>query len=271
MTEQCQTQGADAGLTLLLVDGLNILRRCYEANPAPDSVEKAQRSTLNAFSSFRRALVEHTPTHALAAFDYGGVTWRHDAYSRYRENRKPMPEVLRAEIPSFRQMLTEKLGLATACVPLVEAEDVIATVFYKWLAKTSAPCIVISTDKDLAQLMADGALIRDHFVPEWRDAAWARAKFGVEPAQLGDFLALMGDSADDIPGIEGVGPKTAAKLLQEYGTLNAILENMAAIRGKVGECIRAQADSARLSRQLVELKADVSVGVTWNSLQYTGL
>jgi DNA polymerase-1 len=253
---------------LLLIDGLNIVRRCYEANPAPDSANKAKDAARSAFGSFKRALRENTPTHALAAFDYGGPTWRHALYARYREGRKPMPEELRAELPAFKARLTDELGLAVACVPNVEADDVIGTVFTRWMACKAAPAVVVSTDKDLCTLIAQGALVRDHFKPEWRDAAWVQAKFGVGPELLGDLLALMGDSVDDIPGVDGVGAKTAAKLLNEYGSLEALLAGASSIKGKLGERLVEQAGNARLSRQLVALDTAVEVGVTWNGLRY---
>jgi len=261
-----ETQHTANGPALLLIDGLNIVRRCYEANPAPDSPEKAQATSQTAFSSFRRALVEHTHTHALAAFDFGGHTFRHDMYPRYREKRKPMPQELRDILPAFQQRLTEDLGLAVVCIPGVEADDVIGTVHTRWVACKAAPAIVVSTDKDLCQLIAAGALLRDHFKPEWRDADWVFTKFGVAPQQLGDLLALMGDSSDDIPGVAGIGVKTAAKLLTEYGDLESLLAAASGIKGKTGEQLREQAEMARLSRRLVALNTSVAVGVTWNSL-----
>lgn len=262
-----ETQAMLDGPSLLLIDGLNIVRRCYEANPAPDSPEKAQATARTAFSSFRRALTEHPHTHALAAFDYGGPTWRHEIYPRYREKRKPMPKELSDILPAFRQRLTDDLGLAVACIPGVEADDVIGTVHMHWVACKAAPSVVVSTDKDLAQLIASGARLRDHFKPEWRDADWVMAKFGVAPEQLGDLLALMGDASDDIPGVDGIGAKTAAKLLTEHKSLEALLAAAGSIKGKNGERLQEQAEMARLSRRLVALDTSVAVGVTWNNLR----
>ena len=254
---------------LLAIDGLNIVRRCYEANPAVDSPEKARGALTSAFSSFERALEEHNPTHVLAAFDFGGHTWRHDLYASYRQKRTPMPEELREVIPAFRERLTRDLGMPVACVPNVEADDVIGTVVTRWISTKKAPVVVISTDKDLATLMAQGALIRDHFKREWRGADWVMATFGVAPELLADLLALMGDSTDDIPGVEKVGVKTAAKLLNEYGSLENVLSNAGSIKGKLGLKLVEQADMARLSRKLVALDTAVPLGVTWNSLRYT--
>jgi DNA polymerase-1 len=178
-----------------------------------------------------------------------------------------MPDELREVVPGFRERLTRDLGIPIACVPNVEADDVIGTVVTRWLTTKQAPVVVLSTDKDLATLMAQGALIRDHFKREWRDAAWVQAKFGVAPELLADLLALTGDSTDDIPGVEKVGVKTAAKLLNEYGSLETLLDNAGSIKGKLGQKLVEQADMARLSRKLVALDTAVRLGVTWNSLR----
>lgn len=252
---------------MLLIDGLNILRRCYEANPAPDSADKALAATRSAFASFRRALTEHPSSHALAAFDYGGSTWRHALYGRYRASRKPMPQELRDAIPAFLERLTQELGLQVVSIPNLEADDVLATAFLRWAELNAGPAIVVSTDKDLCTLIAQGALVRDHFKPQWRDAQWVQEKFGVQPALLADLLALMGDSSDDIPGVAGIGLKTAAKLLNEYGSLEALLSAAPSVKGKVGERLVAQADLARLSRRLVAFETTVPLGLTWKQLR----
>ena len=252
---------------LLLMDGLNIVRRVYEANPLPESREKVEGAIKSSFGSFKRALNEMEPTHALAAFDYGGQTWRHRLYPPYRANRKPMPQALRDALPDLYDQLADRLGLAVASIPDVEADDVVATVFSRWTATRRGPVIVMSTDKDLAWLMTQGALIRDHFTPEWRDAAWAERKFGIPPALILDFLALMGDDVDGVPGLEGVGRITAAKWLNEHGSLAGVLENAQAIKGKVGQRLRDNLETVRLSRQLVSFKTDIQCGLTWNTLR----
>lgn len=260
------TNGQDD--VLLLADGLNIVRRVYEANPAPDSPEKADGAVRSSLASFRRALVEHRPTHFLAAFDHGGQTWRHDLYPQYKADRKPMPPDLLARIPDIQEQLSA-MGLAHCSVPGVEADDVIPTVGLHWKRTRPGRVIVLSTDKDLAVLLPAGIEIRDHFKPEWRDAAWVQAKFGVPPSLLGDFLALMGDSTDGIPGVPGVGQKTAAKLLLEYGSLEALLARAGEVKGKIGESLRASMAEARISKQLVSFKTDLTLGLTWRSLRCT--
>ena len=252
---------------LLLIDGLNVVRRVYEANPAPDSPDKAQAAVRSSLGSFRRALEEHKPTHILAPFDFGGPTWRHELYPDYRKKRKPMPQELRDVLPALYERLHE-MGVPTISVPGVEADDVLATAFYRWDTAKRGPVTVLSTDKDLTALAADGARVRDHFNLVWRDETWIVEKFGVGPALLHDLLALSGDSSDDIPGVPGVATKTAAKLLNAHGTLDSVLAAAETVKGKLGENLRASLDLVRLARKLVSFKTDLSLGLTWNSLRY---
>jgi protein Xni len=252
---------------LLAIDGLNIVRRVYEANPDEDSPEKAELALRNSFSSFRRLLDTHQPTHVLAAFDFGGATWRNEIYPQYRANRTPMPAVLREQLPEFYNMLS-RLGLKVVCLEGVEADDVIATAVLRWLGEGRGDAIVSSTDKDLHVLISFGALLWDHFKNEWHDRAWVEKKFDVTPEMLTDFLALCGDSTDGIPGVEGIGQKSAAKLLNAYKTLEGIMAGAGILLTTTGQKLRAGRDMAFLSRELVKLKTDVRLGVTWKTLQY---
>lgn len=250
---------------LLAIDGLNIVRRVYEASPEPDSAEKADIALRHALSSFRKLLAAHEPSHVLAAFDFGGPTWRHALYPRYRENRAPMPSFLRNALPAFHDRLGQ-LGLRVVMLPEVEADDVIGTGVLRWLAEGRGAAIVATTDKDLHGLIADGALVWDHFKGEWHDDAWVRAKFGVAPELLVDLLALMGDATDGVPGVSKVGMKTAARLLNAYGDLDAVMAGAGILKTPIGERLRAERDILMLSRELVRLKTDVRLGVTWKML-----
>ncbi len=252
---------------LLAIDGLNIVRRVYEASPEPESDEKAAIALRHALSSFRKLLATHSPTHVLAAFDFGGHTWRHDLYPRYREQRAPMPACLRNALPDFHARLVGE-GLHVLMLPEVEADDVIATGVLRWLAEGRGEAIVATTDKDLHVLIAHGALVWDHFKGEWHDDAWVRNKFGVPPELLVDLLALMGDVTDGVPGVSKVGMKTAAKLLNAYGNLDAVMAGAGILTTPIGERLRAEREILYLSRQLVQLKQDVRLGVTWNMLAY---
>lgn len=254
---------------LLAIDGLNIVRRVYEANPDPDSEEKAETALRNSISSFRRMLDTHAPTHVLAAFDAGGTTWRHALYPRYRETRKPMPSFLKDRLPELHEQLA-KLGVTVVSLEGVEADDVIATAVLRWLTEGRGEAIVCSTDKDLLPLIAHGAQVWDHFKGEWHDNEWVQNKFGVSPDMLVDLFAIAGDSSDDIPGIPKVGLKTAAKLLNSYKNLEGIMAGAGILLDPLGQKLRAGRDSGFLSRQLVSLKTDVRLGVTWKMLRYEG-
>ncbi len=252
---------------LLAIDGLNIVRRVYEASPEPDSAEKADIALRHALSSFKKLLATHEPSHVLPAFDFGGTTWRHALYPRYREQRAPMPAPLRDALPAFHERL-RGMGLNPLLVPEVEADDVIGTAVMRWLQEGRGEAIVASTDKDLHCLVAHGALLWDHFKSEWHDAAWVEKKFGVAPALMPELLALMGDATDGVPGVSKVGAKTAAKLLRAYGSLDAVMAGAGILPGPLGERLRAERDMLYLSLQLVQLKTDVRLGVTWNMLAY---
>ncbi|HZX29117.1 MAG TPA: 5'-3' exonuclease H3TH domain-containing protein [Telluria sp.] len=252
---------------LLAIDGLNIVRRVYEASPEPDSHEKAETALRHALSSFRNLVGAHAPTHVLAAFDHGGPTWRHALYDRYREGRAPMPSYLRDALPAFHERLREH-GLAVVMIPEVEADDVIGTCVMRWLGEGRGDAVVATTDKDLHGLIAHGALVWDHFKGEWHDDAWVRARFGVAPELLPDLLALMGDPTDGVPGVSKIGMKTAAKLLNAYGGLDAVMAGAGILKTPLGERLRAERETLYLSKQLVELKLDVKLGVTWNTLAY---
>ncbi len=253
---------------LLAIDGLNIVRRVYEASPEPDSPDKAEVALRHALSSFRKLLLNHDPSHVLPAFDAGGSTWRHALYARYREQRAPMPAPLREALPAFYERLRE-LGMCVVVIDGVEADDVIGTAVLRWLGEGRGEAIIASTDKDLHGLIAYGALVWDHFKGEWHDAAWVQKKFGVAPEQMTDLLALMGDVTDGVPGVSKVGMKTAAKLLNAYGDLAAVMAGAGILKTPVGERLRAERDMLALSRQLVALKTDVRLGVTWNMLALT--
>lgn len=252
---------------LLAIDGLNIVRRVYEASPEPDSDLKADIALRHALSSFRHLITGHEPTHVLPAFDFGGRTWRHDLYEGYREGRAPMPDPLRAALPGFYESLV-KIGLQPVSLPGVEADDVIGTAVVRWLNEGRGEAIVASTDKDLHCLIAHGALVWDHFKGEWHDHTWVENKWGVPPEQLPDLLALMGDATDSIPGVSRVGQKTAARLLRTYGTLDAIMAGAGILKDTLGETLRKEREMLYLSRQLVQLKTDVKVGVSWNMLAW---
>jgi DNA polymerase-1 len=254
--------------TLLLIDGTNILRRVYEANKdQPDLEEKAQQGILNTTASLRKIVEIHQPTHALAVFDSGGKNWRHALYPLYQSERKPMDAALRNRLPAFYAALIES-GLPVVSIDGVEADDVIATVAKRWLGEGRGDAIIASNDKDLHVLVETGALIWNHFASEWRDAAWIERKFDVPISVFGEYLALTGDATDGVPGVAGIGAKTASKLLRTYGSLEAIMAGAGILKNPLGEKLRNGKEALALSQKLVALKSDVVVGVSWKDLLY---
>lgn len=257
--------------TLLVFDGLNILRRCYEANPAPESPDKAQSAVSVAIASMYRGLREHSPTHSVAIFDHGGPTWRHALYPDYKANRKPMCAFLAAELgPMWERMAGE--GWALMAHPGEEADDTIYGVTEAAIAE-GEEVIVSSTDKDLVRLVALGARVYNHFDREWRDSDFCLRSFLVRPEQLTDFLALMGDAVDNIPGVDLVGKKTAARYLAEYGDLRGVLAaaERGDIKGKVGANLVSQKELALLSYELASFRSTFSaLDLWWDELEAPG-
>lgn len=267
MNSAMTDQHACIDRTLLGFDGYNIVRRVYGAVPGDDSQEKVDGALKSSLGSFKRALKEFQPTHAFAAFDHEGRTFRHEMYSGYKLGRKPMFDLLRQAMPTFFEMLRD-IGIPVVCIEGVEAEDVLATATLKWRAAGKGRAIVASTDKDVAQLVPGGVEVRDQFQNIWLDDEWCQKKFGVPVALLGECLALMGDVTDGIPGVPKVGEKTAAKLLLQYGDIDGILANIGSISGSLGKRLQENVDMLLLSRELVALKPDVVLNMTWNQMVY---
>ncbi len=253
--------------TLLLVDGSSYLFRAYHA--LPDLRNKAGEPTgaIHGMVGMLRRLRDDIRLHGGATlgaviFDAPGRTFRDDLYEHYKANRSQTPEALVAQIAPIHE-LTQALGWPLLVVPGIEADDVIGTLATR--ARAAGMRTVISTgDKDLAQLVDDETLLvntmtRDGVPPTVMDAAGVRDKFGVDPGQIIDFLTLTGDAVDNVPGVDKVGPKTAAKWLNEYGSLDAILQNADQIKGKVGENLRAARDWLPRGRELVTVLRDADL------------
>lgn len=252
-------------MSLLMIDAMNIIRRIHEAVPGPDSQEKVADTITSSLASFKRALQTHRPSHAVAVFEHGGSTWRHDLFAHYQANRKPVPALLQDGLLTIRQALQD-MGLHWIAIEGIEAADAIAALAEKWCKASPDLAIILSTNKDLLQLLSDQVCIYDHFKGIWRDQAYVLEKFGVKPSQMGDLLALMGDAADNIPGVDKVGSKTAAELLRINGHLDRVISNADKVQGQVGVHLRLGIERARLSRKLVSFKTDMPLGLTWKML-----
>jgi protein Xni len=254
------------GITLLLVDALNLIRRVYAAQPGEDGPERAEGACVSSVQSLRRALRHCAPTHAACVFDGAGKSWRHELDPGYKQGHAPMPEALREALDGYREAFRE-IGVTSLGFPALEADDVVATIAVK-AAAAGAAVIVLSTDKIFGELLASGVRVRDHFRGRDTDATQVMKKFGVEPEQLADFLALAGDRGNNIAGVPGVGAKTAADLLTRFATLEEALAATDRIGGRLGERLREHTETARLCRKLVGLRTDLELGTNLSELRY---
>jgi len=252
----------------LVVDGLNLVRRVYAAvQSSLDAQDHLDAATASIVGSAVRAVNETSPTHALGVFECEGKNWRHQLYPMYKAHRPAMPEPLRQGLPKIQQALADR-GLKSISVPGFEADDVIASVAYK-VACRGGNVVVLSTDKSMCQLLGDRIRVRDHFNQRYLDEEYVQDRFGVEPAMLPSWLALVGDRSLNVPGVRTVGPRTAKQLINQFGSLQSILEAAPTIKGKLGKTLQQHSDDAYLSLRLVTLRKDVDVGVNLSQFRYT--
>jgi len=242
----------------VLVDGSSYLYRAFHAMPGLTNSRGEPTGAIYGITNMlRKLLADFEPQYIAVVFDAKGKTFRHDLYKEYKANRPPMPDELRRQIERTHQIV-EAMGLPLLMVEGVEADDVIGTLAMA-ASKQGIDTLISSGDKDMAQLI-DG---RVHMVDTMKDVVYDHAeverKFGVGPELIVDFLTLVGDTSDNIPGIPKVGPKTAAKWLQDYGSLDGVISHAAEIGGKIGENLRASLKQIPLSRQLATIKCDVNL------------
>jgi 5'-3' exonuclease len=242
-------------IRFLLVDALTMGRRVYAAHPGDEGPEKAEGAKTSCAKSLRRALRECEPTHAVVVFEGREPSWRHLLFRDYKIDHKPMPEALRVALPEYREAFAS-LGVTSFEVPKVEADDVIGTLATK-IADAGGQAIILSTDKIFLQLLSDRIFVRDHFKKTYLDHAYVVKKFGVDSKRFVDFLALAGDGTNSIRGVPGVGPKTAARLIGDFGSLDAMLaaagaaENGAvAAAGAAKKRTGAAADALKTGREV---------------------
>jgi DNA polymerase-1 len=245
--------------TLLLVDGSSYLYRAFHAMPDLRAVPGdptscptgAIRGMINMLTSLRR---EHPAEYAACVFDAKGPTFRDEIYPEYKAHRSPMPDDLRAQIEPIHEVV-RLMGWTVLDVPGVEADDVIGTLAVT-AARQGIEVIVSSGDKDLAQLVNEHITIIDTMNGRRRDLAGVLAEFGVPAHLMLDYQTLVGDTVDNVPGVPKVGPKTAVKWLQEYGSLESVVANAGAIKGVVGENLRKSLDWLPTGRSLLTIKTD---------------
>jgi DNA polymerase-1 len=243
---------------LVLIDASSYLYRAFYALPPLTNSKGlptgAVHGVLNMLLKFLR---DYTPEHIGVVFDAPGRTFRDDLYAEYKSHRPPMPDDMRLQIEPLHEAI-EALGLPLLRISGVEADDVIGTLARR-AAERSQRVLISTGDKDMAQLVDERITLINTMSGTILDRAGVKAKFDVYPEQIIDYLALVGDSSDNIPGIDKVGPKTAAKWLNAYGTLDGVLTHAAEIPGKVGENLRAGLETLALSRRLATIRTDLEL------------
>lgn len=244
--------------TLYLIDGSSYLYRAFHALPPfTNSQGEPTNAVFGVITMLQKFLREENPQHIAIVFDAPGRTFRDDLFEAYKAHRPPMPDDLRAQIQPLLDTV-EAMGLPLLRIAGVEADDVIGTLTHA--ATRAGMRVVISTgDKDMAQLVDSNVTLINTMTSTTLDRAGVKVKFDVEPEQIVDYLALIGDSSDNIPGVPKVGPKTAAKWLAHFGNLDALIGAADTIEGKVGESLRAHLDTLALSRQLAQIRCDVAL------------
>ena len=241
---------------LVLVDGSSYLFRAFYALPAsltsPDGMQtNAIHGVLNMLDSLRK---NYQPDHMAVVFDAKGKTFRNEMYPQYKANRPPMPDELREQIAPLHEIIAAQ-GYPMIVMEGVEADDVIGTMSTLYDGK-----VIISTgDKDMAQLVDEQTHLINTMSNSYFDRQGVIDKFGVPPELIRDYLALIGDKSDNIPGVPKVGPKTAVKWLNEWGSLQAIMQNADKFKGKIGEYLRESLDFLPLSYELVTIKRDLDL------------
>ena len=253
---------------LILVDGSSYLYRAFHALPPFTTSDGRPTGAIYGVLNMLRKLMREEPgSHIGVVFDAPGRTFRDDLFERYKANRAPMPDDLRLQIEPLLETI-RALGLPLLRETGVEADDVIGTLAHQ-AAGAGYDVVIVTGDKDMAQLVNGHVTLLDTMRDRRLDGAGVKVKFGVPPERIIDLLALMGDTSDNIPGVHGVGPKTAAKWLQEYGGLDELLAHADEIKGKAGERLRESLDDIQLSRELATIKCDVRLDVEPEALAAT--
>jgi DNA polymerase-1 len=251
--------------TLLLVDGSSYLYRAFHA--LPDLRNRHNEPTgaiYGVLNMLRRLRKEVSADYSACVFDAKGKTFRDDWYPEYKAHRPPMPADLAAQIAPLHDAIRAQ-GWPLLMVDGVEADDVIGTLAAKAWAE-GIHTVISTGDKDMAQLVNSHVTLVNTMTNERLDEAGVAAKFGVPPARIVDYLTLMGDSVDNVPGVEKVGPKTAVKWLTQFGTLDELMARAGEVGGAVGENLRRALDWLPLGRRLVTIKCDVDLPLDWHQL-----
>jgi DNA polymerase I len=250
----------------VLVDGSYFLFRAFHALPQLTTSTGLHTNAIRgAISAIQKLMRRIQPTHMAVIFDTPEPTFRHELSPLYKGDRPSMPSELSQQIP-YLHALIRALGIPLYSLPGAEADDIIGTLAKR--AEAAGHQVLISTgDKDMAQLVTDKVTLEDSFKDKPMDIQGVFEKFGVWPHQIIDYLTLMGDASDGIMGVPGVGAKTAAKLLNEYGSLGGILENVEHIKGRVGQSIKDNLEGITIDHQLATIVCDLDLNISWEDLK----
>ena len=250
----------------VLVDGSSYLFRAYHAMPDMSNSKREPTGTIyGVINMMRRLIKDYDPEYLAVVFDAKGKTFRNDMYKAYKANRPPMPDDLRQQIEPIHEII-KAMGLPLICVSGVEADDVIGTLSEQATAM-GIDTIISTGDKDMAQLVNKHVNLVNTMTDVHMDVEGVKEKFGVPPERIIDYLALIGDTADNVPGVPKVGPKTAVKWLGLYDSIDGVMKHCEEIKGKVGENLRNFMSELPLSRDLVTIKCDVELEETPKTLK----
>ena len=249
---------------LVLIDGTAYLYRAYHALPPLKNTKGENTGAIHGFlKAINKIIEDFDPKNIGVVFDAKGKNFRHKIYTEYKANRSSMPEELAEQIPKLYEIL-ELMGLPPIIISEVEADDVIGTLSKKF--KKIGGVKIFSGDKDFAQLVDKNVTIINPVSLDIMDERAVKKKFGVEPSNIIDYLALVGDKSDNIPGVPGVGGKTASRLINKYGSAEEIINKHELIPGKVGDSIKIYKDQLRLSKILATIKLDVDIPLNLKDL-----
>jgi len=263
----------DQSPRLFLIDGSSYIFRAFFAIPPLSNAAGLPTNAIFGFTNILlKLLKQHRPEYVVVALDAGRETFRNDMYAEYKSNRPEAPAELIPQFPYFRKVL-DVLNLPLLELPGYEADDIIATLCGAMSGK-GCEVIVVSSDKDLMQLVTDGIRLLDSAKDRWIGAEQVREKFGVAPEQVIEVMGLMGDPVDNIPGVKGIGEKTAIALIQQFQTLENLFDHLAEVeqmklRGaaRVRNILAEGKQAAYLSRDLATVKRDVPIDMGLESLR----
>ena len=250
----------------ILVDGSSYLYRAFYA--LPDLKNSSGQSTgaiYGVINMIFNLLKNYNPKHLVIVFDAKGKNFRHDIYPKYKIQRPVMPCELQVQIEPLHRLI-KALGIPLISINNVESDDVIGTLSKKIYEEDDIHILISTSDKDLAQLVNERTFLIDTMKNKVLDVAGVKEKFGVFPEQMIDFLSIIGDKSDNIPGLYKVGPKTASKWLEKYDSVDNLIEHSDEITGKVGDTLRSGIDQLHLSRKLIKLKTDIDLDFSLDSL-----